>query len=173
MGSAMPTQQQPGPGGANVFRHSQSMGSAMPTQQPQQQPGPGGVNVFSHSLSMGSAMPRQQQQQPPQEASYQQLNRGPNGSGNGTAIDTMVLGFVAGAAQQAGQMVVQSVINPGADGDSVGNNNNCDPNDGKGLVDVTATKANFPQIDTPGPKVQAHSTSGSKKPPPDNINKIL
>ena len=76
---------------------------------------------------MGSAMPMQQQQPPPQEASYEQPNGGPNGDGKGTINDTMARGFVAGAPQQVGQMVVQSVINPDADGDSTGNNNNRDP----------------------------------------------
>ncbi|KAL9374881.1 hypothetical protein Peur_031760 [Populus x canadensis] len=80
---------------------------------------------------MGSAMPaQQQQQQPPQEASYEQPNGGPNGDGNGTILDTMAQGFVAVAPQQVGQMVVQSVINPDADGDSTGSNNNRDPNGG-------------------------------------------
>ncbi|CAK7327916.1 unnamed protein product [Dovyalis caffra] len=90
--------------------------------QYQQQPEPGGVNVFTHSQSMGSAKPMQQQQQ---EASYQQ----PNGAGNGTVMDAMVQGFVDGAAQQVGQMFVQSIINPDANRDT-SNNNSTDPNAG-------------------------------------------
>ncbi|KAJ6672743.1 CYSTEINE/HISTIDINE-RICH C1 DOMAIN FAMILY PROTEIN [Salix viminalis] len=97
-------QQQPGLGRGNLaFRQNQSM-RAMPIQQQRQQ--------------------RQWQQQQQQQASYQQTNGGPGGAANGTLMDTMVQGFVDGAAQQAGQMLVESIMNPD------GSSNTDDPNGG-------------------------------------------
>ncbi|KAB5531717.1 hypothetical protein DKX38_018387 [Salix brachista] len=89
--------------------------------QYQQQPGLGGGNLaFRQSRSM-RAMPMQQRQQ---QASYQQTNGGPDGAANGTLMDTMVQGFVDGAAQQVGQMLVESIMNPD------GSSNTDDPNGG-------------------------------------------
>ncbi|CAK7327917.1 unnamed protein product [Dovyalis caffra] len=101
------------------LQHTSSLPAANSVNiQYQQRPGPGGGDyVYRHSQSMG-AMPMQQQQE---EASY----GGPNGAGNGTIMDTMVQGFVDGAAQQVGQMFVQSIINPDANG-GTGNNNGDD-----------------------------------------------
>ncbi|KAJ6418700.1 hypothetical protein OIU84_001968 [Salix udensis] len=108
------------------LQHSNS--SPAPTNfniQYQQQPGLGGGNLaFRQNQSM-RAMPIQQRQwQQQQQASYQQTNGGSGGAANGTLMDTMVQGFVDGAAQQVGQMLVESIMNPD------GSSNTDDPNGG-------------------------------------------
>ncbi|KAJ6748915.1 hypothetical protein OIU79_029909 [Salix purpurea] len=108
-------QQQPGLGGGNLaFRQSRSM-RAMPIQQQQRQ---------QQQRQQQQQQQRQQQQQQQQQASYQQTNGGPDGAANGTLMDTMVQGFVDGAAQQVGQMLVESIMNPD------GSSNTDDPNGG-------------------------------------------